>query len=263
LQTEARTPRKGTLLSGHTVQGYVRALKSFFSWIVKEEYLESNIMTGIPVPKAPKKIINSFSEEQIVSLAAACQQENGIGYRNLVMLMLMLDTGIRVSELIALELDDVELGEGFVRVRSGKGNKERIIPVGSVVIKLLWKYLNQSRPRPISENITRVFLSFDGLPLTRSGVQQMIHRCGKRAGISGVRCSPHTLRHSFAKNYLLNGGDTFSLQKILGHSSLASVRTYLSLFGADLKRQHQRFSPVDNMTDNKSLYPLLRASAKK
>lgn len=263
LQTEARTPHKGTSLSGHTVQGYVRTLKSFFSWVVREGYLESNIMAVIPVPKAPNKIINSFSAEQIASLAAACQRENSIGYRNLVMLMLMLDTGLRVSELIAIELDDVDLGEGFIRVRSGKGDRERLVPIGSVVLKLLWKYLNQSRPQPISEKIIKVFLSFDGLSLTRSGVQQMLRRCGKRAGISGVRCSPHTLRHSFAKNYLLNGGDTFSLQKILGHSSLASVRTYLNLFAVDLKKQHQRFSPVDNMADNKSLYPLLRASAKK
>ena len=263
LQTEARTPRKGTSLSEHTVQGYVRTLKSFFSWVVKEGYLESNIMVGIPVPKAPNKIMNSFSEEQIASLVAACQRENGIGYRNVVMLMLMLDTGIRVSELIAIELDDIDPSEGFVRVRSGKGNRERLVPIGSVVLKLLWKYLNQSRQQPISENISKVFLSFDGLPLSRSGVQQMLRRCGKRAGISGVRCSPHTLRHSFAKNYLLNSGDTFSLQKILGHSSLASVRTYLNLFGVDLKKQHQRFSPVDNMADTKRLYPLLRVSAKK
>ncbi|KKK62177.1 hypothetical protein LCGC14_3006940, partial [marine sediment metagenome] len=246
-----------------TVQGYVRTLKSFFSWVVREGYLESNIVAGIPVPKAPNKIINSFNAEQIASLAAACQRENSIGYRNLVMLMLMLDSGLRVSELTAIELDDVDLGEGFIRVRSGKGNRERLVPIGSVVLKLLWKYLNQSRPQPISEKIIKVFLSFDGLSLTRSGIQQMLRRCGKRAGISGVRCSPHTLRHSFAKNYLLNGGDTFSLQKILGHSSLASVRTYLSLFAADLKKQHQRFSPVDNLADNKSLYPLLRASAKK
>jgi len=263
LQTEAKTPHKGMPLSGHTVQGYVRTLKSFFSWVMREGYLASNTMAGIPVPKAPNKVINSFTAEQIASLAAVCQRENGTGHRNLAMLMLMLDSGLRVSELVAIELNDVDLEEGTIRVRCGKGARERLVPVGSVVQKLLWKYINQSRPQPISKKITKVFLSYDGLPLTRSGVQQMLRRCGKRAGISGVRCSPHTLRHSFAKNYLLNGGDIFSLQKILGHSSLASVRTYLSLFAADLKKQHQRFSPVDNMADNKSLYLLLRASAKK
>ncbi|MFC1893889.1 tyrosine-type recombinase/integrase [Chloroflexota bacterium] len=263
LQTEARTPHKGMPLSGHTVQGYVRTLKAFFSWAMREEYLASNIMTGIPVPKAPNKIINSFNAEQIASLAAACQRENGNGYRNLAMLLLMLDCGLRVSEMVSIDVTDVDLGEGSIRVRSGKGAREIVVPVGSVVQKLLWKYINQSRPQPISKKITKLFLSCDGLPLTRSGVQQMLRRCGRRAGIVGVRCSPHTLRHTFAKNYLLNGGDTFSLQKILGHSSLASVRTYLNLFAVDIKKQHQRFSPVDNMADSKNLYPLLRASTKK
>ena len=88
----------------------------------------------------------------------------------------------------------------------------------------------------------------------------MLRRCGRQAGITGVRCSPHTLRHTFAKNYLLNGGDIFSLQRILGHSSLASVRTYLNLFDGDLKKQHRRFSPVDNMAQNRGLYPFLRSN---
>lgn len=113
----------------------------------------------------------------------------------------------------------------------------------------------------MSGKITKLFLSCDGLLLTRSGVQQMLRRCGRDAGITGVRCSPHTLRHTFAKTYLINGGDIFSLQRILGHSSLASVRAYLNLFATDLKKQHLRFSPVDNMADSKALYPLIRSAA--
>ena len=116
LQTEAKTPHKGMPLSGHTVQGYVRTLKSFFSWVMREGYLASNTMAGIPVPKAPNKVINSFTAEQITSLAAVCQRENGTGHRNLAMLMLMLDSGLRVSELVAIELNDVDLEEGTIRV---------------------------------------------------------------------------------------------------------------------------------------------------
>jgi integrase/recombinase XerD len=130
--------------------------------------------------------------------------------------------------------------------------------VGSVVQKVLWKYMHQSRPQPVSGKITRLFLNCDGLPLTRNGVQQMLRRCGREAGVTGVRCSPHTLRHTFAKTYLINGGDIFSLQRILGHSSLASVRAYLNLFATDLKKQHQRFSPVDNMAEDRGIYRLLR-----
>jgi len=123
----------------------------------------------------------------------------------------------------------------------------------------LWKYINLYRPEPLTGKITSLFLNENGLPLTRSGVQQMLRRLGRAVGLTGARCSPHTFRHTFAKNYLLNGGDIFSLQKILGHSSLASVRVYLNLLNGDVKAQHQKFSPVDNLSGNRILYPVLRS----
>ena len=132
------------------------------------------------------------------------------------------------------------------------------MPIGSLVQKMLWKYLHCYRPRPLTDKVTRLFLSDSGLSLTKSGIQQMLRRLGKQASIRGVRCSPHTFRHTFAKNYLLNGGDIFSLQKILGHSSLASVRVYLNLFATDIKILHRRFSPVDNLAATRELHPLLR-----
>ena len=263
LQQEAKTPHRCKPLSQATVQGYVRTLKAFFSWATREEYLVANPMTKIPVPKATTRVTNTFSQEHIARLIAVYQGYNGSGCRNLTILLLLLDSGIRVSELVGIDLVDIGLAEGTIKIRRAKGNKERLVPIGSLVQRALWKYINHYRPRPLTDKVTGLFLSEEGLPLTRNGIQQMLRRSGKRAGITGVRCSPHTFRHTFAKNYLLNGGDIFSLQKILGHSSLASVRLYLNLFSSDVKKQHQRFSPVDNMADNKSLYPLLRASAKK
>jgi len=261
LQTDAKTPYCGKTLSPFTIQGYVRSLKSFFSWLVREEYLKSNIMTSIPVPKAPSKIVNTFSSEQLKKLITICQASDNYSCRNLCIILFMLDSGIRVSELVNVNLGDVKMNEGFIKIRIAKGGKERLVPVGSVTLKVLWKYINQSRNKPLTDRIDRLFLNSNGLPLTKNGIQQMLRRLGKKAGISGVRCSPHTLRHTFAKNYLLNGGDIFSLQSILGHSSLASVRIYLNLFATDLKKQHQRFSPVDNMVENRSLYPLIRSAA--
>jgi site-specific recombinase XerD len=256
LQTEARTPRTGNPLSQATVQGYVRTLKAFFSWAMREEYVQSNPMIKIPIPKAGIRIVNTFSNEQISKLASECRRANGAGYRNLAIILLLLDSGIRVSELVSIELNDVDIAEGCIKVRRAKGNRERIVPIGSLVQRSLWRYINYHRPQPITQRITRLFLTDNGLPLTKSGVQQMLRRIGKRAGIIGVRCSPHTFRHTFAKNYLLNGGDIFSLQRILGHSSLASVRIYPNLFAGDIKRQHQRFSPVDNMVENRTMHPL-------
>lgn len=256
LQVEAKTPHSEKPLSQATVQGYVRTLKAFFTWVTREEYLGTNPMTKIPVPRATSKVINTLSQEQIARLSAVCHSSNGSGYRNLTILLLLLDSGIRVSELVSIELYDINLAEGSIKIRRAKGNKERFIPIGSLVQRTFWKYINHYRPQPLTDKVTRLFLSDSGLPLTISGIQQMLRRCGKRAGITGVRCSPHTFRHTFSKNYLLNGGDIFSLQKILGHSSLASVRLYLNLFAGDVKRQHQRFSPVDNMAESRNLYPL-------
>ena len=247
LQKEARTPWSGKPLSGATVQGYCRTLKAFFSWAGREGYMVVGQVGAIPATRATTKVVNTFSREQRGRLTGLCRASVSDGDRNLAMLLLMLDTGIRVSELVGIGLDDVNLPEGYIRITKGKGSKERDVPIGSLVQKSLWKYINNSRPLPICQQVTGLFLSDRGLPLTKSGVQQMLRRYGRRAGINGTRCSPHTFRHTFAKNYLLNGGDIFSLQKILGHSSLASVRLYLNLFAADVKKQHMRFSPVDNM----------------
>jgi site-specific recombinase XerD len=216
LQSEARTPRGNKPLSGATIQSYVRTVKVFFSWAQREDYIKTNTVATIPVPKATTKLINAFSTEQVAGLLTACQVNSGTGCRNLAMLLIMLDCGIRVSELVSLDLEDVDIEDGYLRIRHGKGEKERLVPVGSVVRKVLWKYTHCSRSKPLAETVTRLFLSEKGLPLTKSGVQQILKRCARRAGITGVRCSPHTIRHTFAKNYLMNGGDIFSLQKILG-----------------------------------------------
>ncbi len=258
LQVNARTPRSNKPLSPATVQGYVRSLKAFYAWAEREGYVSSNVMLKIPVPKAPAKVINTFTDEQFLKFVDLCKSSNATGTRNLAILLLMLDAGVRVSECKGIELSDVNLQDGTILIRHGKGSKERIVPIGSLVQKTLWKYIHSSRPKPFTSQISRLFLNSRGLPLTRSGIQQIIRRYGKKAGISNVRCSPHTFRHTFAKNYLLNGGDIFSLQRILGHSSLSSVRIYLNLFATDIKKQHLRFSPVDNLVRNpdfRRIYP--------
>jgi len=260
LQVEAKVPHTGTPLSTATIQGYIRTLKAFFSWATREEYLRSNPMTVITMPKSPAKIINTFTDEQIAKLSDVCLQSSLNGHRDLTILLLFLDSGLRVSELISIDLDDVNLSEGYIVIRHGKGQKERIVPIGSIVQKSLWKYINMYRPNPLTDSIIRLFLTSKGLPLARNTVQQMVRRLARRAGITGVRCSPHTFRHSFAKKYIVNGGDIFSLQRILGHSSLASVRLYLNLFACDIKKQHQRFSPVDRLVDSRSIYPAIRSS---
>ncbi|MFC2024611.1 tyrosine-type recombinase/integrase [Chloroflexota bacterium] len=171
LQTEARVPRTDRSLSPATIQGYVRTQKVFFSWAKREGYIDSNIMDGIPIPKAPIRVINTFTSDQVSRLIEMCNQSNGSKYRNLSIILLLLDSGMRISELIGVSLKDLDLSEGCITIRNGKGGKGRIVPVGSLVNKFLWKYVNVYRPQPLTPKIDNLFLTENGLALTKSGVQ--------------------------------------------------------------------------------------------
>jgi site-specific recombinase XerD len=170
LMTDARVPRKNTNLSPATIQGYVRTLKAFFSWLEREGYISANPMTRIPIPKAPTKIIDTFTVDQIGRLTEVIKGSNGNGYRDLCMVVLMLDCGIRVSEMVNISLEDVNLTEGHIRITEAKGGRERVVPIGSLVQKSLWKYAHYYRPEPLVDKVTTLFLSDRGLPLTRNSM---------------------------------------------------------------------------------------------
>jgi len=126
LQTEAKVPHSGKPLSQSTVQGYVRALKAFFAWAYREEYISANPMKLIPVPKAAVKVVNTFDREQITQMLQACDWSGKDAFRNKTMILLLLDTGLRVSELVNIKLEDINLEDGYIMIRHGKGNKERV-----------------------------------------------------------------------------------------------------------------------------------------
>ena len=232
-------------LSAHSVQGYARTLKAFWSWLTDEGYITHNPMTSLKLPKTPRKVISTFSQEQIQKILSAIDRKSSHGFRNYTMILLLLDSGIRLSELIGLQMDDIDFLQSFILV-NGKGNKERVVPFGSQVRRTIRRYIMHFRPEPDSPRTNEVFLTEDGLPLTPRAVQSMLLRLSKKAKMSGTRCNPHRFRHTFAKTYLMNGGDIFSLQKILGHTSLEVVRIYVNLITSDILQQHRKFSPVDN-----------------
>ncbi|MFP3880409.1 MAG: tyrosine-type recombinase/integrase [Dehalococcoidia bacterium] len=167
-------------------------------------------------------------------------------YRDYCILLTLLDTGIRCTELTSLRLADLNLESRLLKV-SGKGSKERHVPIGAKVQKAVWKYLHRYRPEPAIPKHDQVFLTRDSHPLTKDRVEAIVERYGSKAGITGVRVSPHTFRHTMAVTFLRNGGDVFSLQRILGHSSLEVLRGYANLVYSDISRVHQRNSPADNL----------------
>jgi integrase/recombinase XerD len=238
-------------LSGHTVNTYMRSIRAFWSWLVEEEVIGSNPFSRLKIPKPPRKIMTTFSQSQLESLLDAM---NGSveGYRDMVIVLTLLDTGLRVNELINLKVENAWLEEGLIKVL-GKGNKERLVPLGKQIRKLLWRYITRYRPEPARPNLDNLFLTRDGRPLTKNRVDSIMKHHGRTARLTGVRCSPHTLRHTFAINFLRNDGDIFSLQKILGHSSLEMTRRYCELANVDIKKAHAIASPLDNLTVERKL----------
>jgi len=200
----------------------------------------------VKIPRPPRRVIPAFSQHQVQQLLAAVDFSKVEGYRDYVIILTLLDTGLRVSELCSLRLSNLWLEDGVLKV-TGKGNKERLVPIGRQIQRILWRYINRHRPEPAMPNCDFLFLTKDGRPLTKDRVEKIIGHYGKKAGLQGVRCSPHTLRHTAAITFLRNGGDVFSLQRMLGHSSLEMTRRYCDIADIDLKKAHMTASPVDNL----------------
>lgn len=238
-----RPQQKG--LTGHTINCYLRAIRAFWSWLVSEEIIETNPFHRIKIQKPPKKIILPFTESQIQALVGVIDNHSAIGFRDWTVILTLLDTGLRVTELASLKLEDANLNQRCLKVL-GKGAKERTVPIGGTVQRTMAKYVNRYRPQPVNQLSDYLFLTRSGEALTANRIETIIEDYGRKAGIVGVRCSPHTFRHTFAISYLRNGGDVFTLQQILGHETLDMVRKYLNVAQYDLQAAHQRCSPVDN-----------------
>jgi integrase/recombinase XerD len=239
-------PAEDRPLSAFTVQGYHRAIKCFCNWLVREEYLEKSPAQHISRPKAPRSIVKTFDPGQVRRLLSVPDRHTAAGFRSYTIMLLLLDTGIRLSELTGLRTQDLHLEQGYIQVQ-GKGEKQRLVPVGNKVRKVLWQYMARHRPETAYPEIANVFLDEGGRPIKGETVYRMVVRRGRQAGLEGVRCSPHTFRHTFAVSFLRNGGDVFSLQRILGHTSLVVTRMYCQLSESDIQAQHRRCSPVDRM----------------
>ncbi|MBC7264764.1 MAG: tyrosine-type recombinase/integrase [Chloroflexi bacterium] len=251
LQTQVKVgennPRRCTgdrALSSHTVAGYVKTLKAFFSWAVMEGLLTDNPMRHIKTPKIATVAMPFFTDQEVSRLLTTIRKPTAQGKRNYAMLHVLLDTGVRVSELVNLQMKNLCIDGGYFKVL-GKGNKERIVPLGRSSCRTLLDYVHRYRPTPALSSIDNVFLTRAGYPLTSDYVYKIIAQACREAGIHGKRLGPHTCRHTFARNFLLNGGDLLTLQRILGHSSLEVVKLYVNLDTKDLLAQQWKYSPMD------------------
>jgi len=255
-----KTPSsRGKIRSERTIQTYARSARAFFHWLVRRETIERSPFDRVVFPKVGKPLIRTIESEEFERLLTACTPPGEVGSladraaaRNRAILWVLYDTGIRLSELCGLRTGDFDRKHGLIIVK-GKGSKERRIALGQNCLRHLLYYLDRHRPN--DEELAEwgnageghLFLSETRLPLTVNGMTLLFARLKKRSGITDKRISPHILRHTFAIRYLMLGNDPFSLQELLGHEDLATVRLYMHMNDATLQEQKRKYSPGDHL----------------
>ncbi len=237
-------PHMSRAASAGTLATYFRYLRAFLNWCVKEGALCVSPMDKLTPPVDRPDQVQPFSPEQIGALIAAARASLH-PVRNEAIILLLLDTGLRATELVTLRVSDVDLWGGQITVRMGKGGKSRRVPFSTPTRRALYQCLNERESAP-----GEMFFLADrgegaGGGLGRRGLLKLMHRLGAVAGIeASARCCPHTWRHTFAVSYLRAGGNVFALKELLGHTSLTIVNRYVNLANADLATAHAKFSPV-------------------
>jgi len=218
------------------------SIRGFYRFLTQEEVLSSDPTRLIDLPKSGLKLPDVLSIEEVKRLLVAPDLEKPAGCRDAAMLELLYAAGLRVSELVTLKLQDVNLTAGYVRV-FGKGAKERVVPIGQYAQEKIRRYTNGARQALLKDRISvTLFVARAGRPLSRQGFWKLIKRYGHRAGLRKV-ITPHTLRHSFASHLLEGGADLRAVQTMLGHADIATTQIYTHVARDRLKYLHQKFHP--------------------
>ena len=230
-------------VSARSIQRHITSAKGFFNYLVFEEYRTTNPVDHIESPKTGRKLPDTLSVKEIDQLIATIDLSKPQGERNRAIIESLYGCGLRVSELINLKLSDLFFDEGFIKV-TGKGNKQRFIPIGNVTVKYISIYKNEIRAIQNIEPSAKdtLFLNRRGNNLTRAMIFQIVKDLTIKAGIR-KKISPHTFRHSFATHLLENGADLRAIQQMLGHESITTTEIYTHIDKSHLTQVINNFHP--------------------
>lgn len=224
-----------------TINAKLRAYRSFFNFLYKNKHIKQNPIANVKLLKGRKEIVQTFSKEQLEKLFSLCDFKTFVGVRDYTIMTLFLDTGIRLNELINIELEDVKADK--VIIRETKTYFQREVPITKKCSEQLEMYI-KIRGRADTE---KLFINQDGKELKKRSVQSRFESYAKQSGIANVRISAHTFRHTFAKFFIQQGGNAFHLQQILGHTSLEITKIYVNLFATDVAEAHTQYSPLNSI----------------
>ena len=233
-------------LSPVTVQDHIRAIKAFWGWLFNNGYIENNILVKYPLPKIPKVLIITLTIDQTKLFLKAIDKSTSVGSRNYCIILLMLDNGMRISEVVNIQIADLDLPRCRVKL-IGKGQKERIVSFTKITRRELIKYIKHHRKYLCSLDSPYLFPASDSDHVSINSMQQAIRRIGQKAELSEIKCHAHLFRHTFATMFLAKGGDVMVLKEILGHESIQTTQKYVHLLPEELQKQHWKYSPVEDL----------------
>jgi integrase/recombinase XerD len=220
------------------------SLRRFYRYLLREDLVKVDPTQLLESPKSEHKIPSTLNEQQVELLLDAPDTETELGLRDRAMLELLYATGLRVSELVSLQMSQVSLEPGVLRI-IGKGNKERLVPVGETALDYLVQYVRNARPSLMHDRtaVDAVFVTRRGASMTRQAFWYMIKRYAAKASISPQMLSPHTLRHAFATHLLNHGADLRVVQMLLGHSDISTTQIYTHVADQRLRDIYQKHHP--------------------
>ena len=243
LYVQTRKGNRGFVYS-NTVNNRVRALRAFFGWLHRQGYTKEHRLQMMRPPKFTKKLIDILTADDIDRVLNSMNPNTVLGARNTAMVTLMLDTGLRLSEVVKAEPANVHLEDRYLKVL-GKGNKERVVAFGANCQRTLIHYAYHYRFEADDSSADAFFLSVGGYPLKNEALKSVVRRIADASGVN--RLHAHLLRHTYATQFLINGGDPFLLKQNLGHTTWAMVEIYVHLADQQRALMSRGFSPQDSL----------------
>jgi len=234
-------------LAEESVRDHLRTLKACFSWLVDEGYLPENAFRRIKLSRSPAPIIQPLSDDEVITILGAISKSTPTGQRNRIIVEIMLDAGCWSSDMAGAKVAHYDPAYGALKVL-GKGGKERVVPLGLHTSASLRKYISDFRPKLIPDPV-HLFITKDGKAVSVNAIKLMFSQLARKSGVT--RLHAHLCRHTFAINYLMNGGDIFSHKIILEHTSFEMVNRYLHFTTAQIAVRHREFSPMDRIMNKR------------
>ncbi len=241
-------PHGGVGLSSRTVNNTIRNLKVLLNWCVREGYMYISPMNNVSYQPEDNKHFQVFSDDQIIKLLQQPNRRTFIGMRDYCMMLSLVDTGMRIGELTSLKVADCDfqLNQIVLPGLITKNRHTRIVPISPLTSKELRELISYCN----LEDDDFLWISQFGERYMADTFNKMLKKYGMKAGVKNVRVSPHTFRHYFATKFLLNGGDPIALQRILGHRDMSMISIYVNYTKSDIRKQHEKFSPVVSLEKN-------------